>query len=489
MTVHPAQLSPHLTVKQTMPFTARLSVFNPSDVSACTHVNFRPDFPWKNSISSWSLRSYVGLAFLDDSTWMLNEKHPTRSSMRPMPFLPRAVHHCAYGRRKGCPYIPEVDIFPGATLFVRFEEAANAPEQLRHFLNHTKGVLRIRICTVDSEKRQCAIEAEMRRQQIPRDMWIRVIAKLQVAHFPLEPELHLKLAKLQATWRNALRRRTRPVEAYVNLYKHYRLEFNKNLCHPSGFIRGTVATIDTDVASRAVLEQGLHWFQLPQLHPDDLEVVWRAHQATGGYTGPVHFSDYLHLIFGELPEARRQLISEVFLKVDSHQFGYVKLIDLSRFYQEPRWALKEFGDQLESSRNETVGINFTSSPNGTPWNTESRTASGLVVVALIRSSYFVTEQQPTYKQPTFSVFLNFQRLFDPINWSVPLDTLAHQETQWKFVNIVSSLYSQTSGRVRVYGEFPKGFCTQNGCRQNCRPGMSRRHFSRFQRDDGSGVFG
>ncbi|OON16220.1 hypothetical protein X801_07969, partial [Opisthorchis viverrini] len=101
------------------------------------------------------------------------------------------------------------------------------------------------------------------------------------------------------TWRNALRRRTRPVEAYVNLYKHYRLEFNKNLCHPSGFIRGTVATIDTDVASRAVLEQGLHWFQLPQLHP-------------------------------------------VFLKVDSHQFGYVKLIDLSRFYQEPRWALKEF---------------------------------------------------------------------------------------------------------------------------------------------------
>ncbi|GAA56342.1 calcyphosin-2 [Clonorchis sinensis] len=335
-----------------MSFTARLSVFNPSDLSACTHAPFRPEFSWKNSISSWSLRSYVGMAFLDDSTWMLNEKHRTGPSMSPIPFLPRAVHHCAYGRRNGYPYIPEVDIFPGATLFVRFQEATNAPEQLRHFLNHTKGVLRIRICTVDSEKRQRAIEAELRRQQIPRDMWIRVIAKLQVAHFPIEPELHLKLAKLQATWRNALRRRTRPVEAYANLYKHYRLEFNKNLCHPSGFIKGTVSTIDTDVASRAVLEQGLHWFQLPRLYPDDLEVVWRAHHATGGYTGPVHFSDYLHLVFGELPEPRRQLISEVFLKMDPHQFGYVKLTDLTRFYQEPRWASKEFGSRVVFSKNE-----------------------------------------------------------------------------------------------------------------------------------------
>ncbi|TGZ69563.1 hypothetical protein CRM22_003671 [Opisthorchis felineus] len=156
-TVHPSQLGPHLTVKQSMSFTARLSVFNPSDLSACTHVHFRPDLSWTNSISSWSLRSYVGMAFLDDSTWMLNEKHRTGASTSPMPFLPRAVHHCAYGRRNGYPYIPEVDIFPGATLFVQFREAANAPEQLRHFLNHTKGVLRIRICTVDSEKRQRAI--------------------------------------------------------------------------------------------------------------------------------------------------------------------------------------------------------------------------------------------------------------------------------------------------------------------------------------------
>ncbi|KER28264.1 hypothetical protein T265_04866 [Opisthorchis viverrini] len=37
----------------------------------------------------------------------------------------------------------------------------------------------------------------------------------------------------------------------------------------------------------------------------------------------------------------------------------------------------------------------------------------------------------------------------------------------KFVNIIRSLYSQSSGRVGVYGELPKSFRTQSGVRQGC----------------------
>ena len=37
----------------------------------------------------------------------------------------------------------------------------------------------------------------------------------------------------------------------------------------------------------------------------------------------------------------------------------------------------------------------------------------------------------------------------------------------KFVNIIRSLYSQTRGCVRVYGEFSKSFTSGSGVRQGC----------------------
>ena len=77
------------------------------------------------------------------------------------------------------------------------------------------------------------------------------------------------------------------------------------------------------------------------------------------------------------------------------------------------------------------------------------------------------EQRHTYKRPTILVFLDFQGAFDSVDRSVLLDTLAHQGMPRKFVNIISSLYSKTSGRVRVYGELSKSFRTQSGVRQGC----------------------
>ncbi|KER31187.1 hypothetical protein T265_02512 [Opisthorchis viverrini] len=55
----------------------------------------------------------------------------------------------------------------------------------------------------------------------------------------------------------------------------------------------------------------------------------------------------------------------------------------------------------------------------------------------------VLEQRHTYKRPTILVFLDFRGAFD----LVQLDTLANQCPPRKFLNIIRSLYSQTSGHV------------------------------------------
>ncbi|KER30056.1 hypothetical protein T265_03429 [Opisthorchis viverrini] len=56
----------------------------------------------------------------------------------------------------------------------------------------------------------------------------------------------------------------------------------------------------------------------------------------------------------------------------------------------------------------------------------------------------------------------------PFRWrGVLLTTLAQQGMPQKFVNIIRSLYSHTSGRVKVYGELSKSFPTKSGVRQGC----------------------
>jgi hypothetical protein len=77
------------------------------------------------------------------------------------------------------------------------------------------------------------------------------------------------------------------------------------------------------------------------------------------------------------------------------------------------------------------------------------------------------EQRHTYRRPTILVFLDFKGAFDSVDRSVLLSTLVHQGMPLKFVNIIRSLYSHTSGRVRVYGELSKSFPTRSGVRQGC----------------------
>ncbi|KER29984.1 hypothetical protein T265_03467 [Opisthorchis viverrini] len=68
----------------------------------------------------------------------------------------------------------------------------------------------------------------------------------------------------------------------------------------------------------------------------------------------------------------------------------------------------------------------------------------------------------TYEPPIILVFLDSRGAFDSVDRFVLLETLAHQGMPRKFVNIIRSLYSQTSGRVS--GELSKSFRTQSGVR-------------------------
>ncbi|KAF6774416.1 hypothetical protein AHF37_06371 [Paragonimus kellicotti] len=74
----------------------------------------------------------------------------------------------------------------------------------------------------------------------------------------------MQLFQIQASWRRALRNRSRPIEAYVQLYLHYRGEMAYRLTEP--VTNHKSASKNVDILSRQILEDGLQWFKLPDIH-------------------------------------------------------------------------------------------------------------------------------------------------------------------------------------------------------------------------------
>ena len=79
----------------------------------------------------------------------------------------------------------------------------------------------------------------------------------------------------------------------------------------------------------------------------------------------------------------------------------------------------------------------------------------------------ILEQRHANRRPTILVFLDFKDAFDSVDRLALLNVLAQQDIPLKFVKIIRSLYSQTQGLVRAYGELSKSFPTTSGVLQGC----------------------
>ena len=73
----------------------------------------------------------------------------------------------------------------------------------------------------------------------------------------------------------------------------------------------------------------------------------------------------------------------------------------------------------------------------------------------------------THRRPTIMIFLDLKGIFDSVDRAALFGTLHRKGMPQKFVNLLRSLYSHTSGRVRVYGELSGRFETTSGVRQGC----------------------
>ncbi|CAH8640261.1 unnamed protein product [Heterobilharzia americana] len=362
-------------------FTARLLVFDTSDIiQEEKQSKYASDMDWTNSISSFALRSFIGIGFPSDSTWALYEDHKTGVSSKPLPFLRRSMYHCVWGSRCGQTYLPEVDLFPGAILFVRYSDEYKAPTPLRKFLHYTGNVLRILITGVDRSAKRKAIESEFSRQKVPEDQWFSVIAKLHVARLLVRPRHLMQLFKLQCLWRQDLRKRSSPVEAYLNLGLHYRnamKDIKQYIKSQENRQNNTTASATNNISKqnelvmdqksvRKILENGLIWFRLSEVDKqENMDLLWEALEAYSGFNGIPHFTDYISLVFGELPEVHRTLVRKVFLKMDPNRFGHIKLLDIKRFYNAPKWAVYQLGSDIAHSQLDLLSIfeRTTNTPN------------------------------------------------------------------------------------------------------------------------------
>ena len=77
------------------------------------------------------------------------------------------------------------------------------------------------------------------------------------------------------------------------------------------------------------------------------------------------------------------------------------------------------------------------------------------------------EHRHIYRRPTIVVILDIQVAFDSIDRGALWNCLISNGVPEKYVSILKVVYSQTSGKVRAYGEFSPAFKVTSGVRQGC----------------------
>ncbi|CAH8675424.1 unnamed protein product [Schistosoma haematobium] len=79
----------------------------------------------------------------------------------------------------------------------------------------------------------------------------------------------------------------------------------------------------------------------------------------------------------------------------------------------------------------------------------------------------VLEHRHTYRRPTMVVFLHLKAEFDSVDRETLWQCLSLKGVPQKYINLVKALYSNTTSRVRAYGELSSTFATSSGVRQGC----------------------
>ncbi|CAH8485715.1 unnamed protein product [Schistosoma margrebowiei] len=79
----------------------------------------------------------------------------------------------------------------------------------------------------------------------------------------------------------------------------------------------------------------------------------------------------------------------------------------------------------------------------------------------------VLEHRHTYRRPTMVVFLDLKAAFDSVDREILWQCLSLKGVPQKYINLIKALYSNTTSRVRAYGELSSSFATSSGVRQGC----------------------
>ena len=77
------------------------------------------------------------------------------------------------------------------------------------------------------------------------------------------------------------------------------------------------------------------------------------------------------------------------------------------------------------------------------------------------------EQRHIYRRPTVVVFLDIRAAFDSVDRTALWQCLHRLGVPEKYISVLRAIYSQTSGRVRVYGKLSSSFGISSGVRKGC----------------------
>ena len=79
----------------------------------------------------------------------------------------------------------------------------------------------------------------------------------------------------------------------------------------------------------------------------------------------------------------------------------------------------------------------------------------------------ILEQRRCFEQPTIVDFFDLKSAFDSVDRQALWRCLSIKGVPSKFLNLLMTLYNNSRGHVKVYGELSPKFITSSGVRQGC----------------------
>lgn len=308
-----------------------------------------------------ALRELFGILFLHDGSLTIYEfrllfgayftgmgSGNVSKKASALPFISRRVYTHMFGRRKGNP-IEIWDIFKGAILYLpsNMNDQSSVPDSIKQSADY----IEVEVTDVDELEKENLLSASIfKNNKLSSDDMNRNIREIKERLQNPYSDEELRDIRIVNSVKIFMKKQieARSVEVYMGISTILKNMSGKN---DQEFGYAGHGLINQQDFYDALLEYSV------QIHSEDLDIVWQVLDSDS--IGYISYYRVIRAYFGEMNILRHNYFRSLIHKIDTQKTGYVKVIDIHKYYKASRHPKVRSGEMTEGAMFQQFLSSFT----------------------------------------------------------------------------------------------------------------------------------